>query len=280
MINDLDYSGRISVHGAVEEDVRSRILDFHTTTNWIRRSHVGFNLSYVRPLDTDTSPRRRELSLALSSSEDYPVQPASVPQAPLRGRSTRRFAHARLPFTHIERLLTASFSPRGQGYAGRPYPSAGALYPVQVLLLLLAEEIVAPDGMSASVYHFRPVASTLTPLACPPRARLMETLVDIGHEATDDESAIVGPAFALAYVLYADGAIVRYRERGYRFGLIEAGAMSHQADLVGGALGLGSCMFGGFGDAEVAAICGLNSGVMLPLAVQFFGPADLNDALR
>jgi SagB-type dehydrogenase family enzyme len=152
---------------------------------------------------------------------------------------------------------------------GRPHPSAGRLYPVSVLLALLPSRITGAPPVT--VYHLRPIAGLLEPLANPSEADLATVAMDRASAASDDPLAVEHPAFFLVYAVHLDKAVARYRHRGYRFALLEAGAMCQQAELVAADLELGACLWGGFGDNELAALLGINPAVLLPLVVHFMG---------
>lgn len=86
------------------------------------------------------------------------------------------------------------------------------------------------------------------------------------------DSEILGlPHFALVYAVFFERAIFKYRTRGYRLALMEAGSMYQTADLYAKALGLRSRLWAGFTDFQVAKTIGIDMRHMAPLVVQFFG---------
>jgi SagB-type dehydrogenase family enzyme len=116
------------------------------------------------------------------------------------------------------------------------------------------------------------LTSLLEPIANSPEDVLIRTALDREHAPEIDNPLIVeNPAFFILYLVHLDKAVARYRYRGYRFALVEAGAMCQQCDLVAQSLDLGSCLYGGFGDNELAVAVGVNPAILLPVVVQFFG---------
>ena len=64
--------------------------------------------------------------------------------------------------------------------------------------------------------------------------------------------------------------LFKYQDRGYRFILMEAGELAQNISLLCAAIGLGSCMIGGFMDDELAALIEINpdeESVICPIIV-------------
>lgn len=267
----LGYTGRGDLHLIVNNAIRDQVLCFHTKTNLLSARHLGGRLAYREEPQPLVDPRDTELALLPSEGAALALSGSEQRHGPARRGSTRKFNPDRaVPFATVRALLESSFGGGSGERSGRPYPSGGRIYSVDVLVGLFASRVDEMPG--ASVLHLRALSDLLEPIANPPEPRLREVALDRddGTPATAP-LAIESPAFFVLYAMHLDKALVRYRYRGYRFALVESGAMCHQADLVGQTLGLGSCLYGGFGDNELAAVMGVNPAVLLPLVVQFFG---------
>jgi SagB-type dehydrogenase family enzyme len=127
----------------------------------------------------------------------------------------------------------------------RTVPSAGAAYPLR--LLLVCGDV---DGIAAGVYRYEPQDSSLAPVAGGDRRQEL------------CESCLLQPWVREApasIVIAADPAatIERYGERGNRYVYLEAGHSSQNIYLECAGLGLGTVAVGAFDDSLVAAVTGL-----------------------
>jgi SagB-type dehydrogenase family enzyme len=132
--------------------------------------------------------------------------------------------------------LSAGASPTRPGL--RVTPSAGAMYPLDVVVVANAVEQLPPGA-----YVYDPIAHAL----------LLRGDVDPGrfHAVAGIGSAPPPPSFLLAVVATFARSRAKYGLRGYRFALIEAGHVVQAALTVGTALGLATLPWGGFADAAV-----------------------------
>jgi SagB-type dehydrogenase family enzyme len=269
----LQFDALFRLHTAVDQKVREDVFALHSIGNFVRKSFSGFNLTYavgVHPID---DPREGEFCIGLHSENAWPIDDQALEPEQMRGRSCRKFSAASVDWAVFEKLFVSAFAEAG---GRRPYPSAGAMYPVQVLACILKPLGNAPREVQANVFHFLPSSRRFMPIETVPAARLLSTLFDAPHEySAQGNEPITDPVFFILYALHLDSAVVRYRHRGYRFALVEVGAMAQQAAIVGRGLGLGSCIYGGFGDAELSVVMGINPTVLLPAIAQCFGKPPL-----
>ncbi len=139
----------------------------------------------------------------------------------------------------------------------RPYPSGGALYTVECLV------ITGPyvTGLKPlSVLHYLPVSHAFE--------LLQESLILKEYEGITDLS---GVSFYLLYCINLKKSIFKYRYRGYRLSILEAGSMYQQALLEAEHFGLSSRVIAGFSEGSMAHLCGINASLMLPTIIQAFG---------
>jgi len=180
-----------------------------------------------------------------------------------RKPSLRQFSQKKLDFSIIDTLLINSFSPHHLGT--RPYPSAGALYPIEPLLFIFNERINYDKPIHSGCYHFRPLNRTLALIK---KMDLLPTIQRLFHGLVDENAP---PNLCILYIAHIEKSIFKYRYRGYRHALMEVGSMYQQVAIVSQALGLGNTVWSGFSDYQVMHEIGLNRHVFLPITMQFLG---------
>lgn len=178
-----------------------------------------------------------------------------------RERSAKVFGSEWIAFSKIKTLLKNAFVAGKDG--GRPYPSGGALYPVEVICLIFSEKI--RNSPPSGFYHYRASLNALQPLRLLSSEIMRDTIYAMEMKETN------APHFAFLYVGVVSKMLVKYRYRGYRYGLMEAGAMFQQADLVGQSLDLKNKLYSGFNDHEIIKTIGLDRMNFIPFVLQSFG---------
>jgi len=158
-------------------------------------------------------------------------------------RSTRLYADSSLAGDVVLKLLWAGCGMLPDGR--RTVPSAGALYPLR--LLLVCGDV---EGISPGVYRYAAEDSTLL-------------LVMEGDRRADLGAACLGQPWVsgapASIVIAAEPSIAaaRYGGRGLRYVYLEAGHASQNIYLMCAAIGLGTVAVGAFVDSGVAAAVGL-----------------------
>lgn len=204
------------------------------------------------------------------SNNDRPLVPIASTLAPHRSEeplafprmpSASRFSEEPVPCSSVLRIIRGAF---GADEAGRRrYPSAGALYPIEVFLLQCN-----PDGsgeLDVGAYHFLPYSQQLEQINSKDALEICRSLFHVRSELD------MVPSFALVYQINFIVALAKYQTRGYRFGLMEAGSMYQLAEQIASDLSVRSRVWGGFSDGEVSRVCGTNPTVYGPCIVQLFG---------
>jgi SagB-type dehydrogenase family enzyme len=194
--------------------------------------------------------------------EFSPVAPENIPLAPpaqmppaLRRRgSVRSFSDRPVPFRVLSSLIDAAVCARDEA-GHRPYPSGGGLYPIEAFIVPLHAESV--EGLALCNYRVLAKSRALELVGPVPRH-----LRDVLFRAPMNQPS--RPSFAIVYAAHFERCLVKYRYRGYRNALIEAGAMVQQVDLCAQALGLGTVPWAWFDDYEISKLLGLNP-TRLPL---------------
>ena len=169
-------------------------------------------------------------------------------EAALQGRrSGRQYADRPLPLTALSQILWAAQGVTGsQGY--RTAPSAGALYPLEVLVA--AGEV---EGLGSGVYRYRPGSHSLLPV------REGDIRGVLSSAALNQAAVREAPAVLIIAAVPAR-TTAKYGDRGMRYVDMEAGHASQNVYLQSQSLGLVTVAIGAFLDAEVAAAAGLEEG--------------------
>lgn len=183
---------------------------------------------------------------AIILPEPRPDSRTSVESALRRRRSVREFDQRSLTLSEVSQLLWAAqgvSNPEGK----RTAPSAGALYPLEVLV------VAGKAGeLSAGVYRYRPASHDLLLLAQgDKRAKLAAA-------ALAQDWLADAPATIVLAAVYARTAR-KYGRRAERYVHMEAGHAAQNVHLQAVALDLGTVVVGAFDDAEVKRVLSLEA---------------------
>lgn len=170
----------------------------------------------------------------------------------------------KLELNSIEKLLVNAFSSPDPASVRRPYPSGGAQYPVEIFLCRLSEN--TENWRSGNnVYHYLPLSRAVEPVAIGDIEELYRCL------SGGDAERLGRPHFALVYCIIFEKSLFKYRYRGYRMALMEAGSMYQNAGLIADQIGLRNRVWAGFTDSYVAKTMNIDSRTAAPVIIQFFG---------
>jgi SagB-type dehydrogenase family enzyme len=179
--------------------------------------------------------------------------------------SARAFAAWTMPLATLSELLFAAHGvveimplESGGAYLRRSVPSAGALYPLEIFLLLRDIE-----GLEDGIYGFDPRSHALDRLF--PRARLEQAL-----GAFYMLPYLGGANAILCHVAVFGRCQKKYGPRGYRYILLEAGHSAQNLCLAAEERGLATLCMGGFKDSTLNRCLGLSEpdeGVVYSVAV-------------
>ncbi len=123
----------------------------------------------------------------------------------------------------------------------RPYPSAGARYPLEVYVVARAVKDI-PSG----IYHYHLPTHRLSLIRQP---AFIEEILNSFSPIMDYAKAEAGSFLIISSVF--NRIFNKYGERGYRYLLEEVGAMTQNIYLVATALNLPIVTFAGFEDEQV-----------------------------
>ena len=161
-------------------------------------------------------------------------------------RSVRDFRDAHLSLEEVSQLLWAAQGITGTN-GGRTAPSAGALYPLEVYLV-----VGKVASLEARVYHYRPTSHTLLVRFTGDKQAALAKAA-FGQESVRDASAVL--VFSAVHARTEQ----KYGKRSSRYVHMEAGHAAQNVCLQATALGLGAVPVGSFEDEAVHKTLGLPS---------------------
>lgn len=245
-----------------DRSIAEDIVDFHFRGAHVMDSRFSAMLSYP-PVSKDFLE-----NIEFSDPEISPFYSNEVSLAHISPRATKRkesatdFTEALLDYNDIAQILVDSFC----SFDGkkRPYPSGGALYPIIVLCALFSERLCGSP--ESGVYHYRPYRNTLQPVQICGSEDLRTHLAVSGSK--------MNPHACLIYLGHLPKTIIKYRYRGYRHALIEAGIMTQRVDGVVNELGLSNRVMSAFDDYGLMKFLDLDNHHYLPIIMQYLGKSN------
>jgi SagB-type dehydrogenase family enzyme len=204
---------------------------------------------------SDHEVLRRMADLAESLSfHGYPVlelpesiRPLTIPlgEAILKRSTVKKMAPEGIDLETTATLLRSAYGitrdERALGYprAFRAAPSAGALFPLEIYF-----HSASTVGFPSGLYYYNPTENHLRLLRRGDQSEIIAQAL-VQQNIAYDASLLV---FITAIF---DRSTFKYGDRGYRFGLIEAGHVAQNLNLTALGLGLGSINLGGFYDRRI-----------------------------
>lgn len=165
----------------------------------------------------------------------------SIEETLVRRRSVRDYTHEPLTLEEVSQLLWA-----GQGitsdWGGRTAPSAGALYPLELYVI-----VGDVKNLAAGLYKYKPERHELVMvLEGDIRSRLADSALG--------QSPVKHGAVDIVLTSVNHRTTRKYGDRGIRYVLIEIGHAGQNICLQATAMELGSVMIGAFHDEEVSSL--------------------------
>lgn len=163
-------------------------------------------------------------------------------------RSVRSYSQKVLTLSQLSQLLFAAQGMTGEiyGHPLRSAPSAGALYPIEVYVVLNNVE-----GLSQGIYHYK-VQDHALELLKEGDFRRGISKAGLGQNMLGEANVV----FVLSAVFERTQS--KYGERGLRYIYMEAGHISQNISLQAVSLGLGSVSVGAFLDDQANQLIGLD----------------------
>ncbi|MDQ1830784.1 SagB family peptide dehydrogenase [Massilia scottii] len=137
-------------------------------------------------------------------------------------------------------------------YAPRPFrtvPSGGGLYPLELYFYNGGQV----DGLALGIYHYSPSLNAVQLTKSGDFTKeIAEGLVEFQSHLASQLSVII---FITAMF---QRSVFKYRNKGYRFTLLEAGHVAQNINLAATGLGMGIMNIGGFYDRKIDDLLGLD----------------------
>ena len=213
---------------------------FHFATNNKTISQINIKdipKSWTK-INFKTYPRLKKIYLTKKEPEDEKLSLLMMNR-----RSVRQFSGLPVSWEQLSYLLFSSAGllnvNNSIDYSRRPYPSAGARYPLEIYPILLN-----CIGMEKGLYHYNVKENCLELI-------LKRDLGDWLMKASGGETSLKKASIIFIITGVLDRTRIKYRDRGYRYALIEAGHLGQNICLLTTELGLGCCPLGGFIDPVV-----------------------------
>ena len=183
----------------------------------------------------------------------------SVEEALQGRRSVRRYKDDPLTLAEVSQLLWAAQGITDEARGYRTAPSAGALYPLEVTLV-----VGTVTGLDPGVYKYDPREHELEKLDDgDKRAALADAALGQGSVRTG--------AVDIVFTAIYERVTGKYRERGVRYTHMEAGHAAQNVYLQAESLGLGTVVIGAFDDDAVAKVVGTTDDRERPLYIMPVG---------
>lgn len=195
--------------------------------------------SYARsiPLPDTFAPLAKDLAAAVldrKTARKAEACPISLEQL----RTLLHFAYGETRSNAGDAYYTRSF---------RTVPSGGALYPLELYFFSNGHI----ESLPAGLYHYNPSANAVALLRKGDfREAIREGLVSFQANLADDLSIFI---FITAFF---NRSTFKYKDKGYRFVLLETGHVAQNINLAATAMDLGCINMGGYHDRIMDAFLG------------------------
>jgi len=168
-------------------------------------------------------------------------------------RSIRKFNNSLITVKNLSLILNSCFSVIDNNYERRPYPSAGARYPIETYVICVR----GINSIDRGVYHYNPRYKYL---------ELINTLksIDIVKEIFG-KSYFLNTSFFVIFTSIPSRVVEKYGYRGLGYMYIESGHMAQNLHLFAGVCKVNSCAIGGFLDTKLIKLLGLREGYEFPI---------------
>ncbi|WDM20587.1 nitroreductase family protein [Paenibacillus polymyxa] len=241
----------------LDKSLLKEILKFHQRTTWQDVGDQEFDQQLLEWLDltqyTDVIPEYYEKKLEFKVERIHCTE----------GFSKRKFNQDfKMDYNQLGELLYNAFG-RADGFSTKPYPSAGALYPVIPLMIILDKNAIH-NITSPGCYVFDTKSVELL---------LIKSFTAQEVEVINEN--IYGSQLSkmfLGYAIDIRRAILKYKSRGYRHALMEVGLMAQSfRNSLNRHAGYGECSWSGFNDNALTNILGLSPRLSPIILLQWFG---------
>ncbi|MEK7506943.1 MAG: YcaO-like family protein [Patescibacteria group bacterium] len=254
--NGFNTVSEIKVLTKLESPLFEQLLDICERNGLVADSRSLFRIFHVDSANppaffTDISPKMVAQLERLGTEDILGALPfITLPEASgalaellTKRHSVRKFLDRKIALNKLGGLLESICGLK----RFKSIPSAGALYPLTIYLLVTSNKQVIPRG----IYRYSPRTHSLTIVK-----------EGISSERTyrifNSVERIDSSAFIVFVTADLEGPAKKYSNRAYRFVLLEAGHVAQNAYLYCAEKGLGVLEYGGFNDELAAEELDLN----------------------
>jgi SagB-type dehydrogenase family enzyme len=245
--------------------VHDEVLDFHSKGNYV--IHPDFHNSiHLHSLEEEQLKilTGNELILYPDMHIQLPMNSKNdIDPALTRNESETFFSGPDIAFETVEKLVMPITALKSNQQK-RGYPSAGALYPIEVFVCSLAQD--AGDWpCSEKVLHLLPKSKKFEIVLG------TENIEDLRTAILPEGSNIGSPSIALIYAAYLPKTLFKYRYRGYRLAAMEVGSIYMLIELSAKSLGLCCRPWSAYTDTMLCRSLKLNPALFVPMCVHYIG---------
>lgn len=246
-----------------DKNILYEVEKFHQSTTWQMPYKWTFSkdvLNWESIIEYhDTLPEAELASINMFPTYEVPFSE--------KCQSTRIYNKKEMISKEIFSNILGKAYGRYRGLGSKNYPSAGGLYPIVPLVLILSNNAVEKVKKGVYVYD-----SGKYQLKCI-KVINQNNIKRIGRNLNSVYPDKMLSNICFAYAIDIEKSVLKYGRRGYRHALIELGLISEclhlayreQSDIYG------DCVWSGFNDNALTVECGLNP-YLLPIGlVQWFG---------
>lgn len=170
----------------------------------------------------------------------------SIEETIFKRRSIREYEDEALNLGEISQILWSAQGITATEWGGRTAPSAGALYPLELYLVVRKAE-----KLEAGVYHYIPSGHKLEKI-------LEGDLSSALAEAALGQSPVKEAPINLVFTAFFKRTAQKYGERGVGYVFMEVGHAAQNVYLQAQSLNLGTVTIGAFGEEEVRQLLNLS----------------------
>jgi SagB-type dehydrogenase family enzyme len=203
---------------------------------------VFFSRSDIPLFADEKNPTKGE---AMKLPEPKFSSKTSVEEALLKRRSVRDYKEDSLTLEQISQLLWAAQGVT-EKWGGRTAPSAGALYPLEIYLVVGKVRELKPG-----LYQYDPEKQTISQKK---EGDLREKLTEA---SLGQDEILRAPATVVITAVY-ERTQKKYHQRGVQYVHMEVGSAGENIYLQAESLGLGTVFIGAFEDEEVKEVLGIS----------------------
>lgn len=190
-------------------------------------------------------------------------QAVTLPEPETRRRASATEFCSHMSSEVILQIVANANSALIQLQPRRPYPSAGAIYPIELLIGISSGHNF--DNLPSGIYHHLPYSNQLE-LVSKFKGEELIPAMNFGEARRLFERSTV-----IFYALNVEKCIKKYGYRGLIFGAIDVGAICRNVELEVEKKGGVSRVWGGYRAAQLCTAIGLDPSQLPIIATQLIG---------